>query len=319
MAFFMDGFEQFDKSERLALDMRRAEYTLQGSVSLGDGRYDGSRALVFMRSSARRTFAWTQPVLAVGTAVRFSSRGGVLSVGDINVVIDSIDGAPFFLDKVGGLRPIRDRWYYIELVLDRGAATASLFINGRADGVATLPSTMMAMTSVLVTLNPYGLATSRLDDDAPQDNATRWYDDFYVSEGKKYDPIQVTTRFPDHDVATAWRTEAEGSHSEILGSLPVDVLDRYVFTNVDGARDAFTSEKGFPDGGAPVALGAIGLFRKTDNVYAAVEMDIAGRTARVEDIKQDWTYNYRYVEVTPLDTVGSIQGAPFGITVRKNP
>lgn len=317
MSFFMDGFEQFDKSDRLAVDMRRADYTVGSNVSMAAGRANGSRAIACSRASVERSFAWLEPIIAVGVAVKFNGRGGTLKIGPVELIIDSEDGAPSFLGIRGGLRPIVDRWYFIEFVLDKNEATVSLFINGKPDGVAPMPVALLSSTSITVTLNPFSLPTSLIAEKPATDYATRTYDDLYVADGVRVQPIQITTRFPTEDRETDWLTEATGNHSTILGKLPVEVLDRYIFSNEEGARDGFKSSTVFPDGAKPVALGAVGLFRKTDNVYAAIEFDVAGRTTRVDNIGSDWKYAYAYVDVADTDTTDSIVAAEFGITVRK--
>ena len=64
---FIDGFEQFDKAENPATEMRLANYTILGNVVTGTGRKTG-RSLVCSSSSVSRAWPWTGDRFSVGFA-----------------------------------------------------------------------------------------------------------------------------------------------------------------------------------------------------------------------------------------------------------
>lgn len=314
MALFFDGFEQFDKAESVAAQMRKADYTVGGDVTTATGRISG-KAVSTYRSSVSRTMAWNGNIFSLGFAAKFTQRGGLCSFTGVQFILDAATGLPSFLGVLGGSIPTKAKWYYYEFVLDRAAATVTLFINGKQNGQAAMPDTLAGATSVALTLNAYGLPTSLVQEKPAADNATRVFDDLYMYEGARLTPVQVTTRFPTNDEQTQWQVLPDSiTHAEAVGKLPTDELDRYILTNKNGASDMFSSTTMLPDAKKVLAIGAVGLVRKTDANSGSIEFKVGARGANITNISTAWKYQYAAWLASDSDTAETVNNSQMGVT-----
>lgn len=309
MALFIDGFEQFDKAADAGAEMRIAGYTVNGSLQTATGR-KGGKSLALVGAQIVRSASWAGDRFVVGFAVKFQSRGALLMLtGGVKLALSATTGKPTMLDQEGYAGPAKDRWYYVEVQCDRAARQVTLFFNGKQDMTVTMPEAMAAETSMTVTLNP-------LDGAAP---GTTTYDDFYLRDGNRLGPIQITTRFPTSDEdPNEWAAATGPStpHWPMVGTLPVDKLDQYLISNLTGAEESFKSKTTLPDGNPILAIGMVSLVRKstTDVLYLSHKFD--GRTVDVPDVTMDWKYLYSQFSVQG-DTKESIEGAEFGAILRR--
>lgn len=313
MALFIDGFEQFDKMADAGAEMRLAGYSVMGSVTTATGRKSG-RSLVLTGSSISRAAPWAGNLFTVGFAVRFAARGPLLQMtGGVVLTLNKDTGRPMIGDVAGNAGPVKDRWYYVEMLLNRSDRTVTLFLNGKADMTVTMPEEMAAETSIGARLNPF---------DAVNDGTgggTRTYDDFYMRDGDRLGPMQITTRFPTEDAVPNEWAPSEGptaEHWSMVGVLPIDKLDKYLIANVSNAEESFKSSTKLPDNNKVVALGMVTLIRKTtiDDLYITARFD--GRDVDVRDVPMDWRYRYSQFPVDG-DTKSSIEGAEFGAVLRR--
>lgn len=315
MALFFDGFEQFDKAENIGVQMRKAGYVVGGDITAGQGRI-GGRSLITYRASITRTLEWTGNLFSMGFAAKFTGRGGLCSFPGVGLIMDAKNGLPSFLGVTGGSIPTKGKWYYYEWELDRAARTVTLYINGKQNGVGQMPDTLAGATNVPLTLNAYGLPTSVGAEPGAgsADTATRTFDDLYLYEGPRLTPVQVTTRFPTKDERKEWQVLPDDiSHAEAVGKLPSEELDRYILSNKEGATDMFSSSTKLPDNKRVIAIGAVGLVRKTDANSGSIDFRVGMRAQAVTDITTDWRYKY----VTWLadgDTADSVNNSQMGVT-----
>lgn len=313
---FFDGFEQFDKAESVPAQMRKAEYGVSGEVTTAAGRIKG-KAISTFRSSLSRTLEWNGDMFSLGFAAKFTGRGGMCTFPGVQFILDSSTGLPSFLGVVGGSIPTKAKWYYYEFELNRPARTVTLFINGKQNGQGVMPDTLAGATNILLTLNAFNLPPSLVDSKAPADQATRVFDDLYMYNGPRWTPVQVTTRFPTEDKTTEWQVLPDDiSHSEAVGKLPSEELDRYILSNKDGATDMFSSSDKLPDGKKVLALGAVGLVRKTDANSGSIDFRVGTRSASITNISTTWKYQYATWLANDGDTATTVNNSQMGVTAR---
>lgn len=319
---FMDGFDQYTRGEQpaeLANFMRFADYTVSGSATIVDGRliYDAAgKAIMLNRSSVSRSYNWTQDVLTVGVAVKFSDRGGLLSVstGGANVAIwtDRATGLVNMLGLQGYVMPVKDRWYYLEVEIDRVAGEARVYLNGKLDITAPLPVDISAASVATIILNPYTIPPNSGNPDV-QDAANKYYDDLYINSDVRLSPVQVTTRFPSSSIQSDWNTtsdEGEPNWSMSAGN-PLAPLDRFLYVNADGATESYFSNK--PVFNTPVvAIGMVSLVRKaTPNPMTLVQF-IDAQEVSTAAIGPLYTYRFAVMDATGYNAA-SVQASNFGI------
>lgn len=310
MTILIDGFEQFRETDRPETFMRMAGYVVQGAVATAGGHKSNSQSLACYRSSFSRT--WTfGAVLSIGFAVKFTDRGGLISVAAGTTTLACFTDPTTALinlgNEVGYVTPLKDRWYYIEMVLDKAANTATIFVNGKPDVASALPADIQAASDITIRFNPY--------DAVEPDFGTRNYDDMYINDGARLGPIQITTRLPDGDRDTEWGVAGSTSHNGAVGKLPPEVLDRFIYSFTDNAHDSFVSSQALPDAGAIMNIGLITLLRKATSDPLTVEVNIDSHTANLANIGRDWSYRYTIMGSNGYDA-SSIVASEFGVRVK---
>lgn len=316
MNLFFDGFEQFNLAPDIASSMRKAGYTVGGgSIATNVGRV-GGKSISTYRTSIGRSLPWTGDKFSFGFACKFTARGGICSFTGGILIMDSVNGLPSFLGVTGGSIPVKARWYYYEVEFTRSTRQVEVFINNKSQGTAAMPDTLYGANEVTVALNAYNAPTSvENPSEGDKDSATRIYDDFYMREDARLTPIQVTTRFPTDDVRTDWQVIPEGiAHSQAVGKLPVDELDRYILTNKDMAVDSFSSTDKLPDDHPVLATGAIALLRKTDADGSTVDLAVGSKGSSISDLSTKWKYYYRAWDADANDTPASVNDSLLTLT-----
>lgn len=308
MDFYMDGFD-WCEGETLSTVLPMMGYSVGVSVSTATGRLGVGKAITLYNAPMLRGWVVSGNLVSVGTAFMMGGRGGLLSLAaggiTVDVWADKSDG--LIRSSNGGegyVLPIASRWYYLEARVDRAAKTLQLFINGRLDSTSTLPDAFCADTALTVGLNPVH---------GEQENSKQ-YDDFYIVNGERLGPIQITTRLPTATVQAEWGVYGAATHPAAVGKLPTDKLNRYIQSGTDGARDIFTSDKPLPNSNALVKLGVLTLMRRSTSEPVAVDMSIGSNVAKVTDLTKTWGYRYAFFDPTGYDSA-SIKDAPFGVTI----
>lgn len=308
MATFIDGFEQF-KDDTGTL-MRLAGYTPVGSVSTAAGR-KGGIALSVYRSKMTRKWQFNGDIMTIGAACFYDQRGPIIGVEKngvgIYVWVDATTGLLNIgqtdqLNNVGYANPLKSRWYYYELTLDRNTGQATIYINGKADSSYAFPPSLSG--EVTLVLNPYDVVAS--------DFGSRQYDDFYAADAARLAPIQVTTRFPTADGAkTDWSFTGAPSAWQAV-STPVDMLDKFIYSSVDGTQQTFVSATSLPDTNPIKYLQLITLFRKATSDPMSLDFNIDDQVVREANISKDWTFRYTSMSAAGY-TPANIVTAEFGV------
>lgn len=318
MAIFLDGFEQFDKSDDLVAQMRKAGYAIDGgSLSMGDGQ--NGRCIVTARTSVSMALPWTQDKMCVGFAAKFTDRGGLFSINGMPFINDSISGFTKFCGMTGGAIPIKGRWYHYEVEVDKAAGTIELFINGKSQGKGPTTLSLTDAQKVILKMNEYTQPTTTEGDitTAGNDNATRSFDNLYIIDGSRFGPVTITTRFPDHSLRSEWELNAvtDIEHAKLLGSIPSEELDQYIMTNRDGVIETMTSSTKLPsDAGKVVGLGLVGLVRKTDREDASIIFGVGDKRQDINDLPFSWSYRYAGWRAVDSDTKDSVESSEMSLT-----
>lgn len=312
MATFIDGFEQFD-GDRTAALMRMAGYSA-GSVTMGAGRKGNSKALVCYRSTFSRVWSMTDNLMTIGFAVKFDQRGPLLSVGaganqlylwvDPDTGLANI-GTSLAAGTPGYINPLKNRWYYFEMQLDKSTSKATLFVNGKQDISVDLPAFVTGNLTVL--LNPFQLFAS-----PKEDYGTRLYDDLYINDGPRLAPIQVTTRVATADGSkTDWSFAGAATRWQAV-SPPINELDKFIYTSIDGNENSFLSSTSLPDNNPIRYLQLITLFRKATSDPMSLDFNIGDQVKRESNIARDWSFRYTMMNAAGYDA-DSLKNAEFGV------
>jgi len=309
MTLFFDGFDQFARTDRPEQLMRLAGYTLEGTVETAAGRRGGS-SLTLYRAALSRNWSFGNQ-LAVGFAVKFDARGPMLAIrnatGNDNLITlsaDSVSGLLNLNGAVGYVNPLKARWYYIEMELDRDAGIVRVFVNGKADVTAPLPSGIGQ--NVRIRLNPYEAVAN--------DYGSRNVDDFYINDGNRQNPMQITTRFPSSDKTTEWSVTGTDSHY-LAVTPPIDMLDKFIYSSKGDAYDSFVSSQRLPDDNPVKYLQLITLFRKATADPMSLEFNIDDQKRTESNISREWTYRYTQFSANGY-TAESIVPAEFGVKLK---
>lgn len=311
MATFIDGFEQFAGDRGAAL-MRLAGYAA-GNVQQVAGRKPGGRAMSTYRSNFTRNWTMAGDKLAVGFAVKYDARGPLLAIGaGANNLYMWIDPSTGLLNMgtarnagtPGYVNPLLNRWYYIEMVFDRVLNTVTAFVNGKQD--ISIPFPAFITGDLVITYNPWGLFSS------PQDFGTRIYDDIYINDGPRIEPIQVTTRNPTADGAhTDWSFVGAATRWQAV-SPEINELDKFIYTAVDGNKNTFVSAGALPDSNPIKYLQLITMFRKATSDPMSLDFNIDEQVKREANISRNWTFRYTMFDAAGYDA-GNIGAADFGV------
>lgn len=311
MALFFDGFDQFARNTRPEQLVRLADYTLEGAPVMVAGRKTNSYALALYRAAMSRNWLFSGALMSVGFAVKFDARGPLVAVraenGDTNLLTLACDTTSGLLNlngSVGYVNPLKSRWYYVELELDKTANEARVYINGKPDVTVALPAGLTP--TVTLRLNPYEAGEN--------DFGTRLFDDFYINDGARLNPLQVTTRFPSADVHTDWNVTGATAHFAAVTS-PVDMLDKFIYATVDDVQDTFTSNVTLPDGNPVTNLQLITLFRKATADPMSLELNIDNQKVTVANIGRDWSYRYTLMNPDGY-TADNILTSEFGVRLK---
>jgi hypothetical protein len=268
-----------------------------------------------------RTFSSTQSRVVVGFAHQATARGRIFSIKDL-FDMDWPAGIEI-LGTRGASVPIRNTWYYYEIVIDKQANTLSLFVNDTADISVPLPAAAAAMTDYVMSWESENGAVARVDD--------LYILDSDVTGGatltNRLKPITIPVRMPTADVDPNWDASVEGPHWSLVGLLPPSTAS-YVRSATSGEQDLYSSNNPLPAGAgtaaAPIlAVGVIALAQKSDLDARQLGLVVGapGNQKEVIDTTLSTTMEYSFgiFETAPGDvawTADSVVNTPFGIAVR---
>lgn len=316
MAMILEGFEQFDKTNDLAAQMRKAGYGVDGgSVVMGSGVNE--RGITTTRTSVSITAPWTSPKMSVGLAAMFTDRGALFSINGMVFTNDMITGFTRFSGATGSAIPIKKKWYFYEVEIDKEADTLELFINGKSQGKVKPELSMADAQKVMLKLNEYTKPPTLEEvSQMPMDSSARSFDNIYICDGDHLGPVTITTRFPDKSIQSDWTLHSsdEMSHADALGKIPSEELDRYVMTNKNGKVESMTSSKKLPDGvGKVVGIGLVALVRKTDREDAGIVFRVGDKSQTINDLPYVWGYRYAGWRAVDTDTKSSVEDSVMSL------
>lgn len=327
MSTFIDGFEEFSGSGSPGALITRAEYASVGTWTIVRGRSSlpNSAALAGSHCNLGRTFDWEGSRFSCGSAHNFSARGSIMWVtaGGSSVVLwmHEESGTPMMNDNVGGALPTKNRWYYYEFDIDRGANTISLYINNKFDSQMALPASFAGAEEITV-----GLGWKNVTDYRPlstyRDDGNKFIDDFYARVGPRIGPVIVSTRFPTHDENVEWfKASPTMTHADSLSQHPPDPLDSYVASDTIGKEERFTSSEQLANTNAVLATAMVVMARKAPTLSAKLGIFMGGNAGGVAErtdvleVGSDWKTKYVLFAEVPADTKATVEASQFGINV----
>jgi hypothetical protein len=295
-------------------------------VAVGN-RIGGSTGTPFIYVSAappttiRRTFTSTSNRVVIGFAHRATARGRILSIAGL---LDMEWPAGIeILGQAGASVPIRNAWYYYELVIDKAAKTVSLFVNDTADLMVALPVGKETMSEFVVTWQSENGAVTRLDD--------LYFLDSDSTGGStltsRLKPIRVPVRLPTSDVTANWDGSVASQHWPLIGLLPPSASS-FIRSSTSGAQDLFRSSNPLPEGaGTPempvIAVGVIALAQKSDLDNRQLGLVVGEGVGQVEVLDPVLSmtpeYSTAVFEKAPGGqawTAANVTDTPFGVVVR---
>jgi hypothetical protein len=268
-----------------------------------------------------RTFSTTSNKVVIGFAHEATARGRIFSIAGL-LDMDWPAGIQI-LGTAGASVPIRNTWYYYEVVIDKEANKVYLYVNDTLDITVDLPSAGLTMTDYVCTWTAENGAVARVDDLYMLD-ATTTGGSTLTSRLK---PISIGLRLPTADVLADWDASDPGPHYPLVGLLPPSTAS-YVRSSTSGEQDLYSSNTPLPDGAgtsaAPIiAVGVVALAQKSDldNRQLGLVIGPVGNQSEVIDTQLSITseYSYGIFETAPGNqawTADNVQSLPFGIAVR---
>jgi hypothetical protein len=268
-----------------------------------------------------RTFVSTQNRVVVGFAHRATARGRIFSITGL-LDMDWPAGIKI-LDVDGASVPIRNTWYYYEIVIDKTAETVTLYVNDTLDLVAPLPPAGAAMTSYVMKWTAENGAVALLDDVYMLDSDVAGGAELV----NRLKPISIPIRMPTDDVSVEWIGSDPGPHWPLVGLLPPSTAS-YVRSATSGDMDLFTSATALPAGAGSVetpiiAVGLIALAQKSDLDARQLGLVVGaiGNQSEVVDTTLSISpeYSFAVFEKAPGDIAWdatNVVSTPFGIAVR---
>ncbi|EEN0389526.1 hypothetical protein CVQ90_20410 [Salmonella enterica subsp. enterica serovar Bareilly] len=331
MASYFDGYEQFRSTDTSnpGTFMRLAGYTVRGAISAGLGRLPASIGLYTLNSAYERDWTWGGDTLTIGFACKQQARGALfgLKVGDatgrdvphVVVYTDPVSALVTIQtgpdqSEVGYVTPIPTRWYYYEVVMNRATKVIEVFVNGKSDVAYTLPDVIAASAVVRMVFNPFDMLPS-FPADANYKEDTKVFDDMYAQDGGRLGAIQISGRLPDGDRDTEWGVAGPNptaAHNQMVGRLPPDMANMYIYTGTNDRHDSFVSSAKLPDNGAILAQGLIALVRKATADPVSIIANIDSHTVTLSNIGRNWEYRYAQFTTSGYDRA-AIEAAEFGV------
>lgn len=303
---FIEGFEQFAFDGDIPAFMRRAGYSITGSFGFGTGRKAGA-SVMLGRGRVSRSFPSGTNKFSVGFAFKMVTRGNLVSLETAGVKlfigIDQLTGLIMSGAESGYLIPLRERWYYCEVELNKQTKVADVYLNGKKDISVVVPDAIAAATSLTVNLRDF----------TETDFAEITFDDFYVSDGNRIGPITVTTRMPHRDVTSQWGVAGSDSHFGAVGQVPPDLLDRFIYSGTDGATDAFRSETPLSEQTDVRGVSVVTMIRKATVDPISVDVFTNDSVVNEASLPRDWEYRYSEMGAIPQHVIPDSQ---FGVKIK---
>lgn len=310
---FMDGFDQFDRQDKLTDVLKTAGYEAEGNAAIVEGRTPIAHALQF-EGRIKRIVQSRDPRVVIGFAYKATSaREPIVSIKDV-CTLDwqktvAIGG------HLGEAIPLIRLWYYYELVIDKTAKTIQVYINNELDLTVPLPESAAFVTSF------------EIEWASTAESGSKHLDDFIVIDGQgdnvkdRVGPVSLSMRLPQTDAVTEFSPSKEGPLANMVNATP-PTEGNYIQSNTSGAVATFISNAD-PGKGDVIAVGVVVRARKSDIDKRQMGMMVGTKEQRIEQIQTQLettpTYSYATFERAPDGsawTAATVQNTPFGVVVR---
>lgn len=330
---WMDGFDHFANINSAAATSSALETAGYSTTTTGAdglrvvaGRVPDSFAIRLMHTSGgasatlRRTFETDADVVTIGFSYMATERSNIIDIEGTPLVLEWPVGC-----KLNGVEgeaiPIRNIWYYYELVINKPSQIVQLYINNRLDITAPLPAEFANMTTYTIrwgkdVIATPGLYLSQLIDDIVL------IDNTGSQINSRLGPVEITTRFPTEDVTTEWEPSVEGPLFEMVNNRP-PIAGQYIQANISGKEATFLSDKPLPTDAPIFAIGVVARALKTDIDRRALGLIWGEGDQRLEvvddTLSTDNAYSYAFFEAPAAGQTWSkeiVENAPFGVKVR---
>lgn len=323
----VEGFDQAPGASDIKALLEGQGYRVNGAGTLGwaEGRAEDSQALQLTQDDANidveRTFTVTGDKQVIGFSLFATERAQVVEVDGGPLTLGWDDDGLQLRDQTSTVKPIRDRWYYIELVIDQAAMTCTLWVNDVEDVSAVLPDPVASASEITYRfggVNPTNEAGREPPDDGSEVPTEMRLDDVYVAD-ERWGPVVVYTRFPDADDTSEWDVpgeEGDPHWEEVTHQPPTDA--HYIVSAATGATDTFTSSKTIPVDAEILAVAVTARARKGDIDDRALGLILGGDEKQQDTLTLDSEYYSQYFAApsgTPW-TAAEIESRPFGVAVR---
>jgi hypothetical protein len=331
MSLFFDGFEQYRAAPANPESyMRLAGYDVVGFVGLASGKTivgvppEQRTAISLSTGYVLRSHPWAGDLFTVGFSIKFTERGGLLrlitSNGNLDLWVSELTGLLNIASANGGVIPVRNNFYFIELQLSRSGQNVRVLVNGKQDILIEVPFSLAGLDSVDVRLNPNDIDP---ETGAPGGGAIaqgqRVYDDFYINAGDFMGPVAIFTRRPSSQDSVEWSnsTDFEGGpqlpNHEVAAAKPTLVpLDNFLHSYVDGATDNYRSNDSVSS--MPVkAVAMIALARKTLPNPLGLTLFTDSHQVTFGNLFQQYSYHRDVLTSAIGYSKASIESSTFGI------
>lgn len=246
---FIDGFDNYQSigGSLTGVDFPNIGYAITATTptlaSVAQGTSALSRCFVFGRSPSGKATMSKQITttgankVVIGFAMNANARDTIMSITDLFTVQWLPTGYPKINDVTGTVIPILNNWYYYEFVIDKGAQTVTMWLNGYEQFTAPFTNAMPNTVEIVWGWTANG------------SNATMKIDDLYIVDDadatSKYKdrigPMEVVTRFPTANGTVQWApTPSTKQNWQIVSQVPANTSE-FVQSNTVGAIDTYVS------------------------------------------------------------------------------
>lgn len=326
---FIDGFDNYQAigGSLTGVDFPNIGYAITATTptlaSVAQGTSALSRCFVFGRSPAGTATMAKQITttgankVVIGFAMNANARDTILTVTNLFTVEWLATGYPKINAVIGTVIPILNSWYYYEFVIDKGAQTVTMWLNGFEQ--MTAPITAPVPNTIEFVWGWPSVGT----------NATMKVDDLYIVDDadptSKYKdrigPMEVVTRFPTANGTVTWTpTPTAKQNWQIVSQVPANTSE-FVQSNTVGAVDTYVSSSAVT--GQVIAVAVSTLAAKADvddhSVTVLVEQGGVQKESAGINLNLQFTFSQGVFEkdVNGVDwTPDAVNNSRFGIKVK---
>lgn len=257
-------------------------------------------------------------LVVIGFAMKGSTRASVFSLNGALTVAWTENG-PLALNGTEGPNTIvLGRWYYLEVVIDKTAGEARLYVNDTLFVTIALPGALASATSWAATFGWQSAGTAGtvvIDDLAVLDSA-----DSGDGITARIGPVENLTLLPTAVAVNEFSNPSGLTPVEVASTVP-PLEGRYLESSTSGDRELFTRD-GFNDDREILALTAMAVLSKTDldDRQMGIQLvDADGTQEQVFDVGLSFGYRQltRAADSTGAPwTAAKINAVQWGAVVR---